>query len=199
MSWETIGRILGRTPDACRVMLRRYRLIRGLPPVIKVRNRITDGPVGRQIRAKVRSNRRITLSEVRLDLEATFQGTRAIPSTRTIGNFLNENDFFKLPALNKALIHPRNEVKRVDFSRRMLSLEGFDFSRIIWSDETTVRSNPVKKRVDMWVQRGCLEDDLRVNGQVQGGGISVMFWGVSPKTGWAFSCHRWKHGQYEIH
>ena len=183
ITWERIGFYLDRTAESCRKQYARYEFIRDLPPKEKTRKSVTDGSIGRQIKQCVRSNRTITLEQIKKALEVTFGDDCHIPSVSTIRNFLKNNNFHLLPALNKALIHPRNQVKRMAFATNFWNMPDYDWGRVIWSDETTVRSNPVAKEVKFWTNTASNNSELFINGQVQAGGISVMFWGCFTQSG----------------
>jgi len=51
------------------------------------------------------------------------------------------------------------------------------FTRILWSDETSVTAFPKNRKMTVWVHSTVRESDRPINPTVQGGGFSVMFWG----------------------
>jgi transposase len=105
------------------------------------------------------------------------------PSASTIQRFLSCSGYKRIKLLNKALIHPRNIAKRVKYADSHRNKSSDFWDAVIWSDETTVRSMPMKKQVYFYVHQSTKREDIPVNGQVQGGGICVMFWGCFSKMG----------------
>jgi transposase len=85
--------------------------------------------------------------------------------------------FSVVKALNKAFIHPRNQAKRLEFSNFALDKGIGWMDTIVWSDETMVRSLPQGKQVRFWMRDTVPKEERPINGQFQGGGITVMFWG----------------------
>ena len=82
--------------------------------------------------------------------------------------------------LKKPPLRVANIEKRLQFAENALRTPNFlrDLvTRTIWSDETTVRSMPQGQEVYFRCHTSVNKEDLPVNGQVQGGGFSVMFWG----------------------
>jgi len=62
--------------------------------------------------------------------------------------------------------------------------KGSDFwDAVILSDETSVAAMTKGKEVLHWVHQSTKREDLPVNGQIVGGGFSVLFWGCFSKIG----------------
>jgi hypothetical protein len=55
------------------------------------------------------------------------------------------------------------------------------FDHISWSDETSVHCIPNKKRITQRTKASVTREPF--NGQIQGGGLNVMFWGCFSKMG----------------
>jgi hypothetical protein len=75
------------------------------------------------------------------------------------------------------MIHERNQKKRVEFALERRTEMPHFWRRVIWSDETTVRSIPTSQVMLSWVHSSTLVEDRPINAQVHSGGFSVMFWG----------------------
>jgi len=92
---------------------------------------------------------------------------------------LSSSGYKRIKALKKQLIWPRNQRKRTEFAREFLQKPPTFWDRVIWSDETTVRTNPVSKEVYILVHNSMKREEMPINP----GGISVMFWGCFSKLG----------------
>jgi transposase len=110
------------------------------------------------------------------------EGTKC-PSETVFREYLNRSGFKLIKTLKKQLIWPRNQRKRSEFARKFLQTPPGFWDRVIWSDETTVRTNPVSKEIHILVHHSQRREDMPINPQIQGGGISVMFWGCFSKLG----------------
>ena len=65
--------------------------------------------------------------------------------------------------MEKPIISDVNKIKRVDFSQDSLSKPTEFRERVIWSDETTVRSNPKSQDIFVKVHNSVNREDLPVN------------------------------------
>ena len=65
--------------------------------------------------------------------------------------------------MEKPIISDVNKRKRVDFSQDSLSKPTEFWERVIWSDETTVRSNPKSQDIFVKVHNSVNREDLPVN------------------------------------
>ena len=183
VSFTDIAYALGKKEDAVRMMFNRYEFVRDLPQKTIVTARLTDGVIGRQIKAEVKLNRLIKVKDIKFNLEQLYGPSYKIPSETTIREYLNDRMYKLAKASNKQLIHPRNVQKRFEFAVSTIEKPAAYFDRIIWSDETTVRSHPTKNQLLFWHHSTHPDMQEVINGQVQGGGISVMFWGCFTSAG----------------
>jgi transposase len=104
-------------------------------------------------------------------------------SLKTLQRSLKRSNFGLGKCLNKAFISPRNAIKRLEFATAYKSAASGFWNRVIWSDETTIRTNPMKQQLEIWVHKGSRNRFPPVNPQIQGSGVSVMFWGCFSKMG----------------
>jgi transposase len=148
-----------------------------LPPKIKTPKRKTNGRIGLLIKKIVEKNPKIPYRDIPAALKDCGVDQEKIPSATTCQTFLKENSMQVVRLLKKPLIHERNQLKRVIFAEERKEKSPEFWRRIIWSDETTVRSIPTSKIVTSWVHSGTKVEDRPINPQVHSGGFSVMFWG----------------------
>ncbi len=182
-TWNDIGYVVGKSKSAVRKIHQRYALIRGLPPKVIMPQRMIDNQMGREIKQYIKANRIRTIEDIRGHLEKTYRASKRIPSEKTIRVWLNDNCFDLKKASKKVLLHPRNVAKRFSFAQNMFEKPDQFWDRVIWSDETTVRSHSAKNEIWYWNHSSFEYMDPIINGQVQGGGCSVMFWGCFTAAG----------------
>jgi hypothetical protein len=173
VSFTDIAYALDKKEDAVRMMFNRYEFVRDLPQKTIVTARLTDGVIGRQIKAEVKLNRLIKVKDIKFNLEQLYGPSYKIPSETTIREYLNDRMYKLAKASNKQLIHPRNVQKRFEFAVSTIEKPAAYFDRIIWSDKTTVRSHPTKNQLLFWHHSTHPDMQEVINGQVQGGGISA--------------------------
>jgi transposase len=177
VSWDTIGRILGKKPGALRQWWHKNSHLVDLPPAPKISKSKTNSRIGLQIKKIVTDNPRIPFRDIPAELAKVVSNQEAIPQKTVIHKYLQENGMKTIRLLQKPLICARNIQKRVDFaSEYMPELELLKM-RTIWSDETTVRQRPNSQQL-LWKCHSSVDkEDLPHNHQIQAGGFSVMFWG----------------------
>lgn len=182
-TWKQIGIALGRSPAAVRKFHQRNQCVATLPPRIVSRNRKTDGRIGLAIKRIVQTTPTVKISDIPAMLRDEGASPSRVPSRQTIGKFLGQNGFEVKTAYKKPMISTRNQLKRVDFADRWLNIGPEGLHNVIWSDETTVRSMPTSKDLQIIVHNSIPRDARPINPQIQGGGISVMFWGSFSRLG----------------
>jgi len=180
---EAIGLAVNKTAVAVKRYYQRYLKIKDLPPKIKVDRSITKGRTGPLITRIVQESPKISYRDIPAELKKRLPPGTAIPGFMSCRRYLQNHSFKCVRLLNKQLIHPRNKAKRIKFAQEFIENDLSIFDRILWSDETTVRANPVNKNVTIITNQPQTNDNLMINGQVQQGGISVMFWGCFSKLG----------------
>ena len=85
--------------------------------------------------------------------------------------------------IKKLLLFEINRLKRIDFTKNNFEKPAEFRERVIWSDETTVRSNPNSKDIFVKVHNTVKRKNLPFNTKSQNQGIWVMFWGCFSKQG----------------
>jgi hypothetical protein len=183
LTFASISYCLGKSAAACSMIYSRWALIRELPPKEIIKKSKLDGEPGRALIRVVLDNPFAPVSKLPQLLQEALPRLKDIPSDELCRTWLISKGFKRQLMRNKALIHPRNQVKRLMFAEFALSKDVDWWDRIIWSDETTVRSMPAKQKRYSWVATDTPYENVPVNGQVQAGGISVMFWGCMSKLG----------------
>ena len=76
-----------------------------------------------------------------------------------------------------------NKNKRINFAKKYFENPPEFRNRVIWSEETTVRSNPNSKEIFVKVHNSVKRKNLPFNTKTQSQGISVMFWGCFSQQG----------------
>ncbi len=177
VSWNVIGIALGRNPKTVKQYYRRNKMLFGLPPKPKASKRKVSGFCALQVKDIIRTEPRVTVRDFRAMLLDRNVDEQAIPSKTTIAEFLREIGFERVKLKNKQFIREANVKKRFEFAKEGLAKGSGYWHRVIWSDETTVRSVPQGKMASEWVHKSVDRNNIPINPQIQHGGISVMFWG----------------------
>ena len=174
---KLIGGALNKSENAIQKFWSKYRLLEDLPPKPLIRKRLTNGPVGLEIKKIVRDNPTVPVRVIEKQLKEKFEGIRPTPKKSGIHNFLMENGLVMVKLLKKPLVSKRNKQRRIDFARE--HLENIDplIYETIWSDETSIRKSPKGHELQYRVHGSIKREDLPYNHQFQMGGFSVMFWG----------------------
>ena len=81
------------------------------------------------------------------------------------------------------MISEINRLKRIEFSKNFIEKDVGFRGKVLWSDETMVRSIPNNKEIFHKVHKTVKKNDLPVNPQIQNGGFGVMFWGCFSRAG----------------
>lgn len=139
--------------------------------------------MGLQIKGIVETTPTVSLNGIRGALEAVKTLPAVTPSKPTLWRYLTDNGIQRVKLARKHAIFPRNIPKRLEYATTALEWPVDFWDRVIWSDETTLRSMPQSKEVKIWTRHRRNSPELPVNPQIQHGGISVMFWGFFSKAG----------------
>jgi hypothetical protein len=188
-TWMQIGKALGKNGSAVKMWWSRRKARARMPPIPIIKNRITDGRIGLQIKKLACASPGKPMLPLR-DYPAALgklngAGT-PIPKKSTVALFLAKNELVVIKALKKPFISEVNKVKRVAFALQATASERAlaDLKdNTIWSDETTVRKMPKDKVLYLRCHSTARREDLPQNHQIQNGGFSVMFWGCFSARG----------------
>jgi transposase len=183
VSYDIIAYMLGCRASTARSAYSRYKKIRGLPAKVFVKTPLISNEMGRTIKQLVKNLPYADIKTIYYTFLDTLPVNSQRPSLSTFRRYLSKSGFNRVKALKKQLIWPRNQAKRAEFAREFLQKPPEFWDRVIWSDETTVRTNPVSKELYVVVHNSSRREEMPINPQIQGGGISVMFWGCFSKLG----------------
>ena len=183
LSWVQIGDILTAPPDAIRMAVKKKIELRDLPPKEKFRKSVMTPIMMRALKKIVLDNPKLKGEQLRKAFEATKPPGSPSVSMSTLRRSLSINGFSLVRCVKKAFISSKNATRRIQFAEEYGNVACGFWDRVIWSDETTVRTNPTKNELEIWVHRGRDSKKMHVNPQIQGGGISVMFWGCFSRLG----------------
>ena len=131
----------------------------------------------------VGNNPRIAYRAIPGVIKATVGSHMAVPSYKAFENFLKANGFIHQKLAKKPMISEINRLKRIDFSKNFIEKDVGFWGKVLWSDETMVRSIPNNKEIFHKVHKTVKKNDLPVNPQIQNGGFGVMFWGCFSRAG----------------
>ena len=182
-TWKNISKSVNSPIETCISFYKRHRQTAGLPPKIKVPKTMIKGRLARGIKKIVEENPSISYRDLTEEVKREFGTSQRTPSKSTCHRFLKQSGYKIIKLWKKPIISDVNKRKRVDFSQDSLSKPTEFWERVIWSDETTVRSNPKSQDIFVKVHNSVNREDLPVNGKCQSQGISVMFWGCFSKLG----------------
>jgi hypothetical protein len=177
VKWSTIAKAVQKSEGALMTWWNRNRLLVDLPPKTVVSKKKTAGRVGMQIKRLVNSNRKYTVREMEVLLQAANPDKKDLPKKSTINTYLLANDLVIVKLLKRPLLSQRNRQKRIEFAKKHLGNVDELIDATIWSDETTVRKCPKDKTITYRVHSSVEKESLPFNHQIQMGGFSVMFWG----------------------
>ena len=182
IKWDDIAYILETTVGSAKMIHKRSQdvLELGEKPVIKKSKFETS--VILNAKKLARENPKLSIRNLIAELKKLHPG-KAIPSKTTMQSILNSSGFKMIKLLNKTLIWPRNQLKRVQFCNKHKYYGPAFWDSVIWSDETTVRQRPQGKEMIVRVHSSNLDSMDMINPQIHSGGFSVMFWGCFSQLG----------------
>jgi len=168
--------------DSMRMAAQRFRDIAELPPKVVAKKTKITPVIGRELKSIIKQSPKTPYREQKGMFEERLSDLTDVSSSSSIQRYLNNSGYKRIMLPKKALIHPRNISKRLKYAEDMKG-KGSDFwDAVIWSDETSVAALTIGKEVHRGYQ-STKREDLPVNGQIVGGGFSVMFWGCFSKMG----------------
>lgn len=183
ISWVDLADAFNKPVDSVRKAITRFDLVKNLPSKIVVKNSKITPAIGREVKSIVKENPKTPYRDIPAILKQRLPNLSDTPSSSTIQRYLNSSGYKKIKLLRKALIHPRNVAKRVKYAEIHKDKDMDFWDTVIWSDETSVKSMPNGKDVLYYSHWSTPRENLPINGQIQGGGFSVMFWGCFSKMG----------------
>lgn len=171
-----IGNVLGVKPTTVRKFLSNDKKNSGLPPKIKVSKRITSGRVGGLIKSILKEDSKLSAEGVKKRLKQQEIDI----SASTIREYLKNNHWVNRLSVWSAPISNATRTKRLAFVKKWLKRGQCLLDNVIWSDETTVKTNPNTRRESHWTPSSTPRTRQL---KIHSGGKSQMFWGCISKHG----------------
>lgn len=178
--WQTIADAVGAKVATVRTFHKRWMAVMDLPPKVKLSKRKINGHVGLEIKRLVRTEPRISIRKIQAALEKKFDNP---PGRSTIQTFLRAHDFVIEKLKKRPLLRAANVEKRMSFACENVGKDPGVFDNILWSDEVRVQAYPNHRIIIAWRREDLEHVPELINPQVQGGGISVTFWGCFSASG----------------
>jgi transposase len=178
-TWEQIGISVGKNKEAVRKWYARNKNNLDLPPKEKTSRSKIKGRMALILKKNILEQNRTSVRKLKgvvTRAKAPETPCQSLPSRQSIHRYMKNSGFQKVTLKNKFMISEKNKAARLAFAQKYEKVEKAFWDTVVFSDETTVRSMPSKKKVDVWVHKSVPKKDLPVNPQVKFGGISVMFW-----------------------
>ena len=182
-TWKSISEAVKATPAACRKFFQRHQATADLPPKLRLPKTMIQGSLALKIKRMVNEKPSISYRDIEHELKKHAPGDEHVPRWSTIRTFLLSSGYKMVKLIKNPLLSDINWQKRIIFAEKMLENPAEFWERVIWSDETTVRSNPNSKEVFFKVHNSVKRENLPFNTKSQSQGISVMFWGCFSKQG----------------
>lgn len=153
------------------------------PPKVKVPRTLIQGRLAYRIKRMVQEKPSISFRDIENELKKDAKPDERVPCWTTIRVFLVDSGYKMVKLIKKPLLSEINKQKRLQFARNNIDKPPEFWERVIWSDETVVRSNPNSKEIFVKVHNSVKREDLPFNVKSQNQGVSVMFWGCFSKQG----------------
>lgn len=186
---SAIAALLGRSPSTVRAYHSRYISMHGLPEPIIVKNYKIGATMGRAIKQIAAEMPKLGSRSYSQKLAEMLPNEPWYPSKDTIIRFLKRNGMARRVLMRKAPLNDERRANRVVFAQNWLENDHDTLGNVIWSDETTVRSHPLTRRVSIWASASTPQMELPVQEMHHGGsfiylgGIRAMFWGCISRKG----------------
>ena len=162
-----ISRQLGLNYETVKKHVYRKKLVAGLPPKEVRKRGYFTGRKPEIVRRYLEDYPTARLDEIHAACELTCHIT-------TLMRYLNSHGLQRTKAKRNILLREVNKAKRIAFCREMLTRSDDELKRILWSDETMVKSHPNGEWVFYRARRD--QPDI-VSPRVQQGGSGQMLWG----------------------
>ena len=101
-----------------------------------------------------------------------------IPSKPTVNRFLDMNGYVIRAMKSETLICPVNVQKRFNWAQEYSKMDPNFWNCVIWSDETSIQAIPQNSEVHIRVHKSIDSKEIPKKPRAQGGGFTVMFWGM---------------------
>ena len=142
-----------------------------------------QGSLALKIKRMVQDKPSISYRDIENELKKNGCDNDHVPRWTTIRSFLLTSGYKMVKLIKKPMLSEVNRNKRINFAKNFLENPPEFWNQVIWSDETTVRSNPNSKEIFIKVHNSVKRKNLPFNTKSQNQGIGVMFWGCFSQQG----------------
>ena len=163
--------------DTVKKRLYRTKLNASLPPKEKLPRSSVKGRLALLTKLLIQEYPKTPFSDIPGKLREVYKVEGELPSYKAFERFLKQSNFKIVKLLKKPLISVINMQKRIEFAENYLEKAPEFWEKVIWSDETMVRSLPKSIEIFVKTNQSDWREKMAQNHQIQNGGFGVMFWG----------------------
>lgn len=172
---KNIAKFLNVSVETVRTAYKRFLAKAGMEPKLKVDRSKLAGTLGFQLKRIVNEKPWLTNQELSDSLKPFCVRGAEPPKREAVRRFLVKNGILRVELKKKPNISEINKQKRIDFAKKYFD-KGPDFwSKVIWSDETMIRSNPKHHKMFYKLHSSIPAKNRPVNPKSQNEGPAVMF------------------------
>lgn len=180
--WKDIAVAVKAKLDTVRRSYYRWISSASLPAKEELNRSKVKGTMGLKLKRIVAENSTLSYRNILARLAAELGQENSHISHMTCWRYFNRKGYQQVKLLRKPLVHPRNIQKRVNFAKENIKNPPEFWETVIWSEEATVRANPLKTDIYFKVHHSTKHENLPVNGQFHSDSFS-MIWGCFLKVG----------------
>lgn len=180
-SYSEIAKVVNRSRYSVRTVIK--NVLKTKTVINKVRTgrpSKLDNRERRKILKMVKTNPRITSSEIATDLQK-YLGKVVHP--RTIRRVLNDSGYNARVARKKPWVSKVNKKKRLEFAKSYVAKDSEFWRKVIFSDESKFNIFQSDGRVLVWRRKNEEWDPQNIQATLKHGGGGVMVWGCMAAAG----------------
>jgi transposase len=177
LTWREISFKLEKKVETLKKAVRQRSKIANLPPKPKLFVSIIKGRVGMFLKRVIRQNNHSSLRKLSSLILKEFA---LVVSYNTIGRYLRRQGYQHKLSIRKPLISTVNRQKRLEFAEKFVSKSARFWSKVIWSDETSVQIFP-KTRQRILIHPSSTAEKIYTPSTKSS--VNIMFWGAFGKKG----------------
>lgn len=177
---KEIAALLGRPDRTISAFYSKWKLIKNLPPKVKMKETMITSRMGRWIKDICRRLPHLAVGKYIGFLREHESDESLIPSESTIRRYMEDQGIVRKQDIPKPAMEDRHFVQRLDFAKEWLGKGPNALDNVMWSDETMVKSHPNNRKSYSYVHRTT---PRQIQERKQQGRLSVMFWGCISRFG----------------
>ena len=174
---KNIGNFLNVSFETIRSAYKRHLAKAGMEPKVKVDRSRFAGLLGSKLKRNVRKQPWLTYQELSDSLKPYCEEGTEPPKREAVRRYLLKNGIINVELKKKPFISAINKKKRIDFAKKHLEKDAQFWSKVLWSDETMIRSNPKHHKKFYKLHSSIPARNRPVNPKSQNEGPEAMFWG----------------------